>query len=85
MTNPLRTAFREGGPLSAVGDLAGGTIGSHTTAIAQPRKGDTAPRVFALRLQSRGGDDIRALKAILKKLLRPHGWRCLSVEPEARR
>jgi hypothetical protein len=55
------------------------------------RAARAAPRpqlgqVFVLRLQSRRSDDgIRALRSILKTLLRAHAWRCLSVEPEARR
>jgi hypothetical protein len=27
-----------------------------------------------------GGDDVRALRWIIKRLLRPFGWRCVSIE-----
>jgi hypothetical protein len=42
------------------------------------------PTRYLLRLQSRHGDDIHALRAILKLLLRRYGWRCDSIEPEPR-
>jgi hypothetical protein len=40
------------------------------------------PRTYLLRLRSLRGDDIHALRAILKALLRRYGWRCVSVEKE---
>ena len=41
--------------------------------------------VYVLRLQSlRGDGSIRALRWILKKLLRQFGWRALSVEEDPR-
>ena len=40
--------------------------------------------IFVLRLRSLRGDDIRRLRALLKVLLRQHGWRCISVEQEPR-
>jgi hypothetical protein len=37
--------------------------------------------VFVLRLQPlKGVDPLRALRHVLKKLLRAHGMKCLSVE-----
>jgi hypothetical protein len=45
---------------------------------------DERPR-FTLRLEGRGDDaDIRSLRAILKTLLRRHGWRCLDAVEERR-
>jgi hypothetical protein len=38
--------------------------------------------VFLLRIQSIRGDGIRELRALLKRLLRPNQWRCVSVEQE---
>jgi hypothetical protein len=40
------------------------------------------PTRYVLRLESRHGADIHALRAILKTLLRRFGWRCVSVEEE---
>jgi len=36
------------------------------------------------RLQSRSGADIHALRALLKRLLRQFGWRCVSIETEGK-
>jgi hypothetical protein len=41
-------------------------------------------QIYVLRLRSLRGDDIHALRAILKALLRKYGWRCVSVEREPR-
>jgi hypothetical protein len=39
---------------------------------------------FVLRLRGESGvDDIRALRAILKVLLRKYRWRCVSIRPES--
>jgi hypothetical protein len=35
--------------------------------------------IFVLRLRSLRGDEIRHLRALLKVLLRRHGWRCVSI------
>ena len=46
----------------------------------------TEPRparpVYRLRIMSLRGDGIHELRALLKRLLRPHRWRCVSVERE---
>jgi hypothetical protein len=39
---------------------------------------------FILKIRSLRGDGIHDLRALLKRLLRPHLWRCLSVEQERR-
>jgi hypothetical protein len=36
--------------------------------------------VFILKIRSLRGDGINELRALLKRLLRPHQWRCVSVE-----
>jgi hypothetical protein len=43
-------------------------------------------RIYILRIRSLHGDGIHELRHLLKRLLRPHQWRCLSVavEEEAR-
>jgi hypothetical protein len=42
--------------------------------------------IFVLRLQPlKGVDSLRALRAVLKWLLRAHGMKCISIEREARR
>ena len=49
-------------------------------------KGHRATRkpIFVLRLCGEPGvDDIRALRAILKVLLRKYRWRCVSIGPES--
>jgi hypothetical protein len=38
--------------------------------------------IFVLRLRSVRGEDIHHLRALLKVLLRWHGWRCVSLEQE---
>jgi hypothetical protein len=44
---------------------------------------DTAPPVFVLRLQPmKGVAPIRALRFLLKALLRRAGMRCVSIEEE---
>jgi hypothetical protein len=45
---------------------------------------DRKPVVYLLRLRSLRGEDIHALRPILKALLRRYGWRCVSVEQERR-
>jgi hypothetical protein len=35
---------------------------------------------YVARLQSHSGEDIHALRAILKRLLRSYKWRCVSIE-----
>jgi hypothetical protein len=35
---------------------------------------------FILKIRSLRGDGIHELRALLKRLLRPHQWRCVSVE-----
>jgi hypothetical protein len=40
------------------------------------------PWVYVVRLRSLRGEDIHALRAILKRLLRQFGWRCVSIEQE---
>jgi hypothetical protein len=44
--------------------------------------GAPQPTRYVLRIQSRDGADIHALRAILKALLRRYGWRCVSIERE---
>ena len=39
-------------------------------------------RTYAIRLQSKHEDDIHSLRAVLKALLRRHGWVCLEVREE---
>ena len=56
--------------------------------VMKPRRQqDAAPRrVFTLKLEARRGrDDIRRLRALLKLLLRRHGFRCLEAREEAER
>jgi len=36
--------------------------------------------VYLLRLESLRGTDVRGLRAVLKTLLRRHGFRCVSAE-----
>jgi hypothetical protein len=44
---------------------------------------DEQPRIYILRLRAlRGADAIRQLRALLKRALRSHGFRCLSVYEE---
>jgi hypothetical protein len=38
--------------------------------------------IFVLRLRSLRGDDVRRLRALLKVLLRRHGWKCVSLDVE---
>jgi hypothetical protein len=38
--------------------------------------------VYLLKLESLRGEGIHELRALLKRLLRPHRWRCVSVERE---
>jgi hypothetical protein len=71
-----------GGPGEATprvaNDPAAGKINSHIRAIVSHPQ---APRdrVYLLTLQPSGADDIRGLRAVLKRLLR-RGWRCVSIE-----
>ena len=44
----------------------------------------TRGSTFVLRLRGEpGADDIRALRAILKVLLRKYRWSCVSIGPES--
>jgi hypothetical protein len=36
--------------------------------------------VYILKVKSLRGDGIHELRTLLKRLLRPHLWRCVSVE-----
>jgi hypothetical protein len=36
--------------------------------------------VYILKVRSLRGDGIHELRALLKRLLRPHLWQCVSVE-----
>jgi hypothetical protein len=36
--------------------------------------------VYVLKITPLHGDGIHELRALLKRLLRPHQWRCVSVE-----
>jgi hypothetical protein len=38
--------------------------------------------IYLLRLTSPGGEDIRRLRWVLKRLLRQFGLRCISIEIE---
>jgi hypothetical protein len=40
--------------------------------------------IYILKIRSLRSDSIRDLRALLKRLLRPNQWRCLSVELERR-
>jgi hypothetical protein len=51
-----------------------------TTAAAAPQ----ASPIYMIRLRPERGDGIRALRAILKTLLRRYGIRALSIEEERR-
>jgi hypothetical protein len=41
-----------------------------------------AQQPLLLRVESRHGDDIHALRAILQGLLRQFGWRCVNIVRE---
>jgi len=43
---------------------------------------DLKNRVFVLRIAGSGAADIRNLRSLLKRLLRQHGFRTLSVEEQ---
>jgi hypothetical protein len=36
--------------------------------------------IFVLKIKSLRGDGIHELRALLKRLRRPHQWRCISIE-----
>jgi hypothetical protein len=56
------------------------SVGTIST-VTEPQP---ARPVYRLRIMSIRGDEIRHLRALLKVLLRQHGWRCISVEQEPR-
>jgi hypothetical protein len=76
MSPTKRGAPGEGTPSTGGGSLGGGTI---PTLDQSPSK-KQAP-VYVLRLQPlKGVDPLRALRHVLKRLLRAYGMKCLLAE-----
>jgi hypothetical protein len=64
------------------GATAGATRRSKNALASNSESAPATQAVYALRLQSPRGEDIRRLRLLLKLLLRRYELRCLSVEEE---
>jgi hypothetical protein len=70
---PARNRFRRAGFISASGGVEKAGSGRSVDLPTVSRQ----PSQFLLRLEATRGDAIHDLRAILKALLRRHGFRCL--------
>jgi hypothetical protein len=74
---------RKEGPGATAGARRNSNADEKSASNNESAPATQAPSVYVLRLCSLRGDDIRRLRLLLKRLLRDHGLRCVSIEPEA--